>query len=483
MTHIDPRRWAALWFIALAQFVVIMDTSIIAVALPEIQQELGFSQAGLTWVLNGFLVAFGGLLLLGGRLSDLFGAKRVFSVGWVGLLAGSVLAAVAESPGLMVTGRAVQGAASALIAPAALTLLMLLFSHDPKELTRALALYGAAAPAGGTAGVFLGGVISEWLSWPWVFWLYVPVAAAALVAIPRLMPSSPPTRGGIDVVGALSVTAGIGLVVLGAVRAPEQGWTSASTLLALAGGLGLIAVFVAVQRVSRSPLMRLGILKTPNLAGANLTQMLLGAAWVPMWYFLNLHLQQVLGYGPFASGAALLPMTLFIMVGMVGLAPRLISRLGPKPLIVAGPLVLATGLAFLSLAGPTSSFATTLLWASLIAAGGQVLAFIPSLGLAISSAPPHEGGLAAGIVNTSYQIGSAVGLAAVTALAMSRGAGRLGDVEALSDGFSAGFLGAAGIAVVGGVLALVTLRQPQTELGTAASAVDARADEHGVGVG
>ncbi len=285
-----PRRWTALWFIALAQFMVIMDTSIIAVALPRMQQDLGFSQTSLTWVLNGFLVAFGGLLLLGGRLSDLFGAKRMFTLGWVVLLVGSVLCALAGSPGVEVAGRAVQGVGAALIAPAALTLLIMLFGHEPKELTKAIALYGAAAPAGGTAGVFLGGVITQWLSWPWVFWLYVPIALAALAAIPALMPSAPARRGRVDVLGALAVTAGLALVVLGVVRAPQEGWGSATTLLVLGAGLVLLAMFVAVQSAVKAPLMRLSILKTPNLAGANLAQLLLGAAWVPMWYFLNLYL-------------------------------------------------------------------------------------------------------------------------------------------------------------------------------------------------
>jgi len=476
----NPKRWAALTFIALAQFVVIMDTSIIAVALPEMQADLGFSQADLTWVLNGFLIAFGGLLLLGGRLSDLFGAKRVFTAGWVVLLAGSIVAAVATSPGVEVAGRAIQGAGSALIAPSALTLLMMLFSHDPKELTKALALYGAAAPAGGTAGVFLGGVITQWLSWPWVFWLYVPISLAALAAIPALMPSAPPTRGSIDVFGALAITAGLALVVFGVVRAPEEGWGSSTTLLVLAAGVALIALFVLIQRTIRTPLMRLSILKTPNLAGANLAQLLLGAAWVPMWYFLNLYLQQVLGYDAFASGAALLPMTIFIMVAMIFLAPRLINRFGPKPLIVAGPFVLAAGLIFLSLARPDGSFAADVLWASFIAAGGQALAFIPSLGMAISSARPEEGGLASGLVNTSYQVGSAIGLAAMTALAVSQGAGQLGNPQALTDGFSAGFLGAAGIAIAGGLLALITIRQPRPTAPAAVEPADAPVGEPAV---
>jgi MFS family permease len=186
-----PRRWWALGLIALAQFMVIMDTSIIGVALPHMQADLGFSQADLSWVFNAYVVAFGGLLLLGGRLSDLFGARRVFTAGWALLLVGSVLAALAGTAWVELTGRAVQGVGAALIAPAALTLLMILFGGSPRELTTALALYGAAAPAGGTAGVFLGGVITEWLSWPFIFWLYVPIAAATLALVPALLPAAP----------------------------------------------------------------------------------------------------------------------------------------------------------------------------------------------------------------------------------------------------------------------------------------------------
>ena len=456
----NPRRWYALSIIALAQFMVIMDTSIIGVALPEIQRDLGFSQENLSWVFNGYVVAFGGLLLLGGRLSDLFGAKRMFTLGWVVLAAGSLVAGLAGTVGVEIAGRAVQGVGAALIAPAALTLLMMLFIGEPRELTKALALYGAAAPAGGTAGVFLGGVITEWVSWPWVFYINVPITLVVLVAIPSLMPSAPVRRGTIDLAGAVTVTAGLALAVFGIVRAPEEGWGSAATILSLAGAVLFLAAFTATQKRRTVPLMRLGILRTPNLSAANLAQLLLGAAWIPMWFFLNLYLQQVLDFGAFAGGSALLPMTVTIMVLMILVAPRVIGRFGFKAPIVAGLWLLALGLAGLSLARPDGNFAADVLPASLIAATGMALAFIPSLGTAISSAPPEEGGLAAGIVNTSYQVGSALGLAAMTALAASQGADRLGDPQALTDGFSAAFLGAAAIAAIGGLLALVTLRQP-----------------------
>lgn len=472
---VSSRRSWALGLIAAAQFMVIMDTSIIGVALPEMRADLGFSPGNLSWVFNAYVVAFGGLLLLGGRLSDLLGARRIFAAGWTVLLLGSVLAGAAGGVGLELVGRAVQGVGAALIAPAALTLLMMLFGGNPAELTKAISLYGAAAPAGGTAGVFLGGVITEYLSWPWVFYLNVPIALVVLIATPSLMPASSARRGSVDLLGALTVTAGLAAGVYAVVRAPEVGWGSAQTLLVGAAAVVLLGVFVAIQAGRREPLMRLAIFRTPNLAAANVAQLLLGAAWVPMWFFLNLYLQQVLGLSAFPSGAALLPMTTFIMVGMIVVAPRLIGAFGPKRTLVAGLTILTAGLVGLSFIRSDGSFWTDVLPASLVAAAGMSLAFIPSLGIALSSARPEEGGLASGIVNTSYQIGSALGLAAMTAVAAAHGADRLGDLGSLTDGSSAAFIGAAATALVGTVLVVVTLRMPKTATaGTTAGKAAAR---------
>jgi hypothetical protein len=304
-------------------------------------------------------------------------------------------------------------------------------------------------------------VITEWISWPWVFFINLPIALLVLAVTPGLMPAAGARRGSIDLAGAATATAGLALTVFGIVRAPQEGWGSAATLLTLAGGIALLALFVAIQAARREPLIRLSILRTPNLAAANVAQLLLGAAWIPMWFFLNLYLQQVLGYGAFEGGAALLPMTITIMVLMVAIAPRVIARFGPKTPIVAGMLLLAAGMAVLSLVRPDGNFAADVLPASLLAATGMSLAFIPSLGTAIQSAKPEEGGLASGIVNTSYQVGSALGLAAMTALATSNGADRLGNVVALTDGYSAAFLGAAAVAVAGALLTAALLRIPK----------------------
>jgi EmrB/QacA subfamily drug resistance transporter len=455
------RRWLGLAVIAAAQFMVIMDTSIIGVALPEIQADLGFSQEHLSWVFNAYVIALGGLLLLGGKLSDLFGARRIFGLGWIVLLAGSAVAGAAGSVEAELIGRAVQGVGSALVAPSALTLLMILFGAKPRELTKALALYGAAAPAGGTAGVFLGGVISEYASWPWVFYINIPIALVILVITPAVLPAvAPGARSRVDLLGAVTVTAGLGAAVYAVVQAPEVGWAAGRTWVALGAAAVLLAVFVMLQVRGRDPLVRLSIFRTPNLGAANLAQVLLGASWIPMWFFLNLYLQQVLGYSAFPSGAALLPMTGLIMFGMVVLAPRVIAAVGPKTSTVSGLVLLAVGMGWLSFVSPDGSFAVDVLPASLIAALGMSLAFIPSLGTAISAARPEEGGLASGIVNTSYQVGSALGLAVMTAIAADRGADRLGDPGALTDGFSAAFIGAAVVALVGAVATAALLRNP-----------------------
>ncbi len=273
-------------------------------------------------------------------------------------------------------------------------------------------------------------------------------------------PAGKGSRGSLDLAGASTATLGLGAVVFAIVRAPQSGWTSGSTLLAGLGGLALLGVFVALQANLRQPLMRLGIFRAPNLAAANVAQLLLGAAWIPMFFFVNLYLQQILGLGAFASGAALLPLTVTIMIGMVAVAPKLIARFGPNAMTVSGLATLAAGLVWLSFIDADGTYVGDVLPASLVTAAGMAMAFIPSLGTALSSAAPEEGGLAAGIVNTSYQIGSALGLAAMTAIAAAFGADAVGNPAELTDGFSAALLGAAGIAAVGAVLAAVLLKKP-----------------------
>ncbi|WP_022892507.1 MFS transporter [Agromyces subbeticus] len=454
------KRWLGLVLIATAQFIVIMDTSIIGVALPDIQRELGFTPESLSWVFNAYVVAFGGLLLLGGRLADVFGARKIFVLGWVILIAGSLLAGIASNVGLEIAGRAIQGAGSALIAPAALTLLMMLFGGTP-ELPKAFAVYGAAAPIGGTAGVFLGGVLTEYASWPWVFYVTIPIALFVLAftatSLPRTVRKA---AGSIDLTGALTVTVGLAAVVYAVVNAPEAGWLTVPTLGVLAAGVVLLVIFFIIQARSRNPLLRLGLLREPLLGAANGAQLLLGAAWVSMWFFLNLYLQQVLGASAFAAGAALLPMTGLVVLVMVAWAPRLLARFGAKPLIVSGLLLLAGGLVWLSFVRPDGNYAVDVLPASLLAALGMSLAFVPSLGTAINAAPPAETGVASGLVSTSYQIGSALGLAILTAIVSGISGADASKVE-LTQGYSAAFIGAAILAVVGALVTAAAMTKPR----------------------
>jgi MFS family permease len=306
--------------------------------------------------------------------------------------------------------------------------------------------------------VFLGGVLTEWLSWPWVFYINIPVGLAVLLIAPALLPAGGRTRGRLDLAGALAVTAALSLAVFAIVRAPEDGWGSIQTVGSLAAAAALLAVFVALQRARRDPLVPLAIFRTPNLSAANLVMALLGAAWIPMWFFLNLYLQQVLGYGPFAGGAALLPMTVAIMILMVGVTERVVNRFGFKPTLGVGMVILAAGLGVLSFIRPDGAFASDVLPGSLVSAVGMSLAFIPAMLASMAAARPEETGLASGIVNTTYQVGSALGLAAMTAVATSAGAAQVDDPAALTDGFSAAFLGAAAIALLGAAAAAGLLR-------------------------
>lgn len=474
-THppISPaKRWLGLVLIATAQFVVIMDTSIIGVALPDIQRDLGFTPESLSWVFNAYVVAFGGLLLLGGRLSDAFGARKIFVLGWIILIVGSLMAGAASNVGMEIAGRAVQGAGSALIAPAALTLLMMLFGGT-RDLPKAFAVYGAAAPIGGSAGVFLGGVLTEYASWPWVFYVTIPIALFVLAftatALPRTVRKA---SGSIDVVGAITVTAGLAAIVYAVVNAPEIGWLTVQTLGVLAAGVVLLVIFFIIQARSRNPLLRLGLLREPQLGAANGAQLMLGAAWVSMWFFLNLYLQQVLGASAFAAGAALLPMTGLVVLVMIALAPRLQARFGAKSMIVSGLAILAVGLGWLSLIRPDGNYAVDVLPASLLAALGMSLAFVPSLGTAINAAPPAETGVASGLVSTSYQIGSALGLAVLTAIVYGISGHDATAVE-LTQGYSAAFLGAGILALIGAIITAIAMTKPRAAVPASKESISA----------
>jgi EmrB/QacA subfamily drug resistance transporter len=460
----NPNRWKALTILSLAQFLIILDTSIIGVALPTIQEHFGITQTDLQWIFNAYVITFGALLLFGGKLSDIVGQRKVFTIGFLILTGASILAGIAVSNDMLITARVLQGLGAALIAPSALSIVMNLFSINKSEMDKAMGIWGAAAPAGGTAGVFLGGIITAWFDWPWVFLINVPIGIAVIALIPRLIPQGVKKKGRVDYLGALTITASIGLLIYSIVTANENGWTSIQTTLLLSISIALFVGFIAIEKRSKEPLIPLHIFKTPNLLSSNIVMALLGASWVSMWFFLNLYLQQILHYGPLESGLALLPMTGLIMIMMTWLMPRLIGKLGVKENLIVGLGLLTVGLVLFSFTPPNSDqgnnhiFLVYVLPASIISALGMSFSYIPILISAISNARKEDSGIASGLVNTTYQIGSALGLAIMVSVSMSYSESlmNIGSnmLEALNNGFHLSFVGAAIASSIAGIVSV-----------------------------
>lgn len=454
----DPKRWKALALLCAAQFIVILDTSIIGVALPAIQADLGFTDEGLSWIFNAYVIAFGGLLLLGGKLADVFGARRIFLWGFGVLTAASAVAGLAGSPDVLLSGRALQGVGAALIAPAALTILMRLFGGQPAELRKAFGFWGASAAAGGTAGVFLGGVITEWMSWSWTFLINLPLGLAVLSAGPLALRAIPGTKGKIGLIDSGLVTGAIVAAVYAIVTGEHVGWLVPQTLGLLGLAAVLLVTFLGLQAASKQPLLPLRIFRAPGLAAGNLVMAFLGAAWIPLWFFMNLYLQNVLNLSAFGSGLALLPMTLVIMVMMVRLTGPLIGRFGVKPVLVMGLVALAVSLVLFSTLPAEGTLLANVLPVSLLAAVGMSLAYIPATMIGMGGAAPQDTGLASGLINTTYQVGSALGLAVMVSLSASMG----GEPEAVLAGYRMAFLGAAVVAALAALTALVLVRGQPT---------------------
>ena len=467
----NPNRWKALTVLSVAQFLIILDTSIIGVALPTIQEHFGITQTDLQWIFNAYVITFGALLLLGGRLSDIVGQRKVFTIGFLILTGASVLAGIAMSNDMLILARVLQGLGAALIAPSALSIVMNLFSANKPELNKAMGIWGAAAPAGGTAGVFLGGIITAWFDWPWIFLINVPIGIAVLALIPKLIPKGVKKKGSIDYLGAITITASLGLLIYSIVTAYENGWTSIQTTLLVSTSIGLFVGFIAIEKRSKDPLIPLRIFKTPNLLSSNIVMALLGASWVSMWFFLNLYLQQILHYGPLESGLALLPMTGLIMVMMTWLMPKLIGKLGVKENLIVGLGLLTVGLILFSFTPANSEqvnndnnhiFLVYVLPASIISSLGMSFSYIPILISAISNARNEESGVASGLVNTTYQIGSALGLAIMVSLSTSHSdlliAIGTNMLEASNQGFHLAFIGAAIISAIASLTAVSFIR-------------------------
>jgi len=459
------RRWWALALLCMTQFMVVLDASIVNIALPSIGREVGISQENLSWVVNGYVLTFGGFLLLGGRMADLLGRRRIFMAGLLIVAIASLLAGFAPSEGALIAARAGQGLGAAIIAPSALSIVTTIF-RDGAERNKALGAWGAVAGSGGAAGVLLGGVLTDGLGWEWVLWVNVPVALVVFALTPGLIPESrseSQTRT-FDLTGAVTVTAGLSLLVYAIVDAESAGWGSSQTIGLLAAAAALLAIFTAIELRSEAPLVPFSIFRKRTLTGANAVGLMLGGSLFAMFFFITLYMQQVLGYSPIKAGVSYLPLSIAIILS-AGLASQLVTRIGFKPVLAAGLVLVAAGLVWFSGVSVGGGFATDILGPSLLAAVGLGFAFVTTTIAAVSGIDDHEQGLASGLINTSQQIGGALGLAILATVANSRtddvlaaaGGSPRALPEALVEGFQSAFLGAALIAVIGLVLTLVLI--------------------------
>ncbi len=454
-----PHLRATLLLSCLAQFMVILDVSVVNVALPAIRHGLGFSEVDLQWVVNAYTVTFAGFLLLGGRAADLMGRRRVFVAGLTLFALASLAGGIADSQGVLIAARAVQGLGGAVIAPASLSILTTTFTEGAAR-NRAVGIWGAMGGAGGAAGVLLGGVITDLLSWRWILFINVPIGLLAAVAARHyLLESRNAARAReFDLRGALAATVGLSLLVLGIVRTDQTGWGDSSTLILIVAGLALLALFVVIEGwVARAPLMPLRIYRSRTLSASNIVILLVGASSFGMWFFVSLYLQQVLGYSPIRAGLAFLPMTLCIVAGST-LASRLVGRVGAKPILITGMASLAAGLFWFTDISTTGTYLGDMLFPSLLTAMGIGLAFVPATISAVAGVAPEEAGLASGLVNTARLVGGALGLAVLAAIATSRTNTELHHAgttahAALVSGFQLAFVVSAGFAVVGGLVA------------------------------
>ena len=443
----------------LAQFMVVLDVSIVNVALPSIRGDLDFSGTELQWIVNAYTLTFAGFLLLGGRAADLLGRRRVFVAGMLLFSVASLVGGLAEDKVTLIVARAIQGLGGAVVAPATLSILATTFT-DTAERNKALGLWGAMGGVGGAAGALLGGGLTEALSWRWVLLINLPIGLVAALAAWRVIAESRREGGQrhFDLAGAVSVTAGLVVLVYAIVRTEVNGWASATTLVTLGVGLALLAVFLVIEaRLAAAPLMPLRIFSSLPLSAANLVVFALGASVFAMWYFVTLYLQNVLGYSPIEAGLAFLPMTLLI-VACSRFAGPLVSRRGPWGLLAAGMTMVAAGMLLFTQIDPDGSYLADVLAPSLLCATGIGFSFVPVTIAATSGVDAGESGLASGLVNTSRQMGGSLGLAVLATVATARtedlaaGATR---AEALTGGFHRAFALGAVFALAGAVAALL----------------------------
>jgi EmrB/QacA subfamily drug resistance transporter len=478
MTMDSRNRWFALFVLCLGSLMIVLDTTIVNVALPSIRDDLGFSQTSLAWVVNGYMLTFGGFLLLGGRLGDLFGHRRLFLSGISLFTLASLACGLSTTQGMLVAARAIQGLGGAVASAVALSLMMTLFT-EPAERAKAMGVFGFVAAGGGSIGVLLGGVLTDLLSWHWIFLVNLPIGAFVYVLTLRLLPAGRHATGArrLDVAGAVTVTASLLLAVYAIVNGNTAGWTSFRTLGLLAGSAALLAAFLGIEARVGSPLVPLALFRLRNVATANVVGVLWAASMFA-WFFLSaLYLHLVLGYTPLQVGLAFLPANLIMGAFSLGLSAKLVLRFGIRPPIAAGLLLAAAGLALLARAPVDGSFAADVLPSMVLLGFGAGMALNPVLLAAMSDVSPQEAGLASGLVNTAFMMGGALGLAVLASVAASRsdtlrGAGD-DRLVALTGGYHTAFVVGAIFALAAALLGATVLRDRQ----------HAAADESGRAIG
>ncbi|MDB5761460.1 MAG: transporter [Herminiimonas sp.] len=456
------KRWLALIILCLGDLMIVLDTTIVNVALPSIRADLGFSETSLVWVVNAYMLTFGGFLLLGGRLGDLFGHRRLFLLGIVLFTFASLACGLANSQGLLIGARAVQGLGGAVVSAVALSLIMNLFT-EPGERAKAMGVFGFVMAGGGSIGVLLGGVLTNALDWHWIFLVNLPIGVAVFALCLVFLPaaSGPAVAARLDIAGAVTVTASLMVAVYAIVNGNEAGWMSLPTIGLLATAAALFALFLATEARVSSPLVPLGIFRLRNVATANVVGVLWSAAMFA-WFFISaLYLQLVLGYSPLQVGLAFLPANLIMGAFSLGLSATIVMRFGTRLPLVAGMLLVAAGLVFFALAPVDGKFAVDVLPGVILLGLGAGIAFNPVLLVAMSDVAPSESGLASGVVNTAFMMGGALGLAVLASLAAARtndlvvsGAGSL---VALNGGYHVAFVVGAVFAAAAALLSAVLL--------------------------
>src|SRR5579863_2142458 len=450
-------RWFALMVLCLGALMIVLDTTIVNVALPSIRQDLGFSQTSLAWVVNAYLLTFGGFLLLGGRLGDFFGQRRLFLIGIAVFTLGSLTCGLARSQAFLVGARAVQGLGGAVVSAVALSLTMTLFT-EPAERAQAMGVFGFVSAGGGSIGVLLGGVLTSALNWHWIFLVNLPIGVAVCVLSLLVLPADRGTAssgGRLDILGAITVTLALTLAVYAIVNGNTVGWASAQTLGLLAGAAVLLVIFGVIETRVSAPLIPLGLLLRRNVAIANIAGVLWAAAMFAWFFVAALYLQLVLGYSALQVGLAFLPANIIMGVFSLGLSARLVTRFGIRRPLAVGLGLAAAGLALLALAPVAGNFALAVLPSMILLGLGAGIAFNPMLLAAMSDVDPSDSGLASGIVNTSFMMGGALGLAVLASLAAARSDAMQASgsaVAALNSGYHVAFLFGAIFAAVAGVL-------------------------------